>query len=346
MYKSILVYESTELKVVLKKMNKSTMQIVLVIDSNNKLIGTITDGDVRRGLLNGLRLEDSIESITYKTPAIARVGDSKTDILHLARLENLHQIPIVDDKGCIVDLFISSDFNACNKKSNKVILMVGGLGTRLRPLTEKTPKSLLKVGDKPILQTIVERFVEYGFTDIIMCVNYKAEIIKSYFKDGSDFGASIEYILETKRMGTAGALSLLTENPDKPFFVMNGDVLTNVNFESILRYHLEKKADLTMCVREYDFEVPYGVVSVKNSCIESIIEKPIHSFFVNAGIYILNPNALDFIPKNDYYDMPTLFQKMIDKNNNVVSFPIHEYWLDIGNYTDFSKAQEYTKLWL
>jgi NDP-sugar pyrophosphorylase family protein len=218
--------------------------------------------------------------------------------------------------------------------------MVGGLGTRLRPLTENIPKPMLKVGDKPILQTIVEKFAEYGYTNIIMCVNYKSHIIQDFFGDGKEFGVNIEYIFEEQRMGTAGALSLLIEKPSEPFFVMNGDLLTNVNFEHLHNYHIATNSIATMCVREYDFQVPYGVVNIKDSKIVSIEEKPIHKFFVSAGIYMLSSEVLNYIPKNEFFDMPTLFEKLISLNKNTVSFPLREYWLDIGRMEEYKKAND------
>ena len=218
--------------------------------------------------------------------------------------------------------------------------MVGGLGTRLRPLTQDTPKPMLKVGNKPILQTIVERFAEYGFVNITMCVNFNASIIRDYFSDGKEFGVNIDYVLEEKRMGTAGALSLLKERPSEPFFVMNGDLLTNVNFEHIFNYHILNKATATMCVREYDYEVPYGVVKMNDNKIIEIAEKPVQKFFVSAGIYMLSPEILDLIPKNEFYDMPALFEKLIKLSKNVISFPIREYWLDIGRMEEYQRANE------
>jgi NDP-sugar pyrophosphorylase family protein len=216
--------------------------------------------------------------------------------------------------------------------------MVGGLGTRLKPLTDSIPKPMLNVGNKPILETIVEKFAEFGFINIIMCANYKSHIIQDYFGDGSKFGVSIEYILEKKRMGTAGALSLLKEKPTEPFFVMNGDLLTNANFEHLHDYHVSNASAATMCVREYDFQVPYGVVNIANSKILSIEEKPLHKFFVSAGMYMLSPEALEYIPENEFFDMPALFEKLISKKKNILSFPLREYWLDIGRIEEFEKA--------
>ena len=336
----IVVSENTPLIDVLKIIDKSSKQLALVVDEGKKLLGTISDGDIRRALLNNISLQDSIKNIYFKTPTVANINDSREEIINVCLIKKIHQIPIIDNDGNLVGLEILDELIAKKTKTNKVVLMVGGLGTRLRPLTENTPKPMLHVGGKPILQTIIEKFASYGFVNIIMCVNYKSNIIQDYFEDGSKFGVQIEYILEDKRMGTAGALSLLHDKPNKPFFVMNGDLLTNVNFSYLLEFHLNNNSMATMCVREYDFQVPYGVVSIDNSQIKSIDEKPLYKFFVSAGIYMLNPECIDLIPKDEFYDMPTLFEKLIDMGENTVSFPIREYWLDIGRMDEYKKAND------
>jgi dTDP-glucose pyrophosphorylase len=331
---------NSTIKEALQIIDNGKMQIALIVDENNKLLGTLTDGDIRRGLLRGLNLNSSIQSIISKTPTISRISDTKEEILKIALSKKLHQIPIVDESGKIVGIQEIEELIKPKRKTNKVILMVGGLGTRLRPLTNDTPKPMLKVGNKPILQTIVEKFAEYGYVNIVMCVNYKSHIIQDYFGDGSNFGVNIEYILEEQRMGTAGALSLLSEKQTEPFFVMNGDLLTNVNFEHLHDFHISNNSIGTMCVREYDFQVPYGVVNIDGSHILSIEEKPTHKFFVSAGIYMLSPEALKLIPQNQFYDMPTLFEKIISEKQNAISFPLREYWLDIGRMEEFEKANE------
>ena len=229
---------------------------------------------------------------------------------------------------------------APKNKPNKVILMVGGLGTRLRPLTNDVPKPMLDVGNKPILHTIVENFAKYGYTDIIMCVNYKSEIIKEYFGNGDKFGVKIEYVLENQRMGTAGALSLLQKRPKDDFFVMNGDLLTNVNFEYLHEYHKDSNACASICVRKYDMQVPYGVVNVRANKVTSIEEKPTQSFFVSAGIYMFSPIVLDFIPKGVFYDMPTLLGELLKQGFAVYPFFIREYWLDIGKMDEYRRAND------
>ena len=337
---NIKLRQNATIKEALGIIDSGAMQIALVVDDNDKLLGTLTDGDIRRGILRGLDLDSSIETIVFKEPAIAKISSTKEEILKIALSKKLHQIPIVDDNGIVLDLKEIEELVEPKIKTNRVVLMVGGLGTRLRPLTQDTPKPMLKVGNKPILQTIVEKFAEYGFVNITMCVNFNASIIRDYFGDGKEFGVNIDYVLEEKRMGTAGALSLLKERPSQPFFVMNGDLLTNVNFEHIFNYHILNKATATMCVREYDYEVPYGVVKMNDNKIIEIAEKPVQKFFVSAGIYMLSPEILDLIPKNEFYDMPALFEKLIKLSKNVISFPIREYWLDIGRMEEYQRANE------
>lgn len=331
----------------LQIINNGAMQMAIVVDSEGKLLGTLTDGDIRRGLLNNLSLEDNVGTILHTTPTVATLSDTKEEILKKALNKKLHQIPIVDDAYRVVGVQEINDLIKPATKPNMVVLMVGGLGSRLRPLTEETPKPMLKVGNKPILQTIVEKFAEYGFSEIIMCVNYKSHIIQDYFGDGSAFGVTITYVLEEERMGTAGALSLLKTLPKDPFFVMNGDLLTNINFEHLHNYHLSQNAMATMCVREYDFQVPYGVVNMEGNAILSIEEKPLHKFFVSAGIYMLDPEVIRYIPKNQFYDMPTLFETLIKEEQKAISFPIREYWLDIGQMEEYERAnQEYAGVFL
>lgn len=334
----ILVTPDITIKRVLEIINKSSKQIALVVDKEQKLLGTVNDGDIRRGFLRGVSLEDSIETIYFRSPTVANINDTKDSIIRLSTSKKIHQIPLLNDSGVVVGLDILDELVSHKKRLNKVILMVGGLGTRLKPLTDNMPKPMLSVGNKPILQTIVEKFAEYGFTNIVMCVNYKSNIIQKHFGDGSAFGVEIEYVLEEKRMGTAGALSLLNEKPNEPFFVMNGDLLTNVNFEHLYQYHISTNSIATMCVREYDFQVPYGVVNIKDNKITSIKEKPIHKFFVSAGIYMLNPKAIEYIEKDTFFDMPTLFEKLIGIGENTLSFPIREYWLDIGRMEEYERA--------
>lgn len=335
----LLITENITIKEALKVIDKGAIRIALVVDENNKLLGTLNDGDIRRGLLKNYTLDDSIKDLYFKNPTVALIDESKEKIIQKAIKNQVYQIPIVDENNYLVDIVNLTTLLNVTKKRNRVILMAGGLGTRLRPLTEDIPKPMLKVGNKPILETIIKNFALHGFVNITISLNYKAEIIREYFKDGSDFGVNIDYVEESTRLGTAGALSLLEEQPNDPFFVMNADLLTDVNFSNLLDFHCFGNANATMCVREYEYQVPYGVIEIENSSIASIVEKPIKKFFVNAGIYVLSPNIFEYIPKNEFFDMPTLFNILIGQQKKVLSFPIHEYWLDIGRISDFEQAQ-------
>jgi len=336
----VTIFPIDSIKKALKIIDEGAIKIAFVVDKDYKLLGTITDGDIRRAILNGKNLEDSIKNIYNKNPFLVYENYNKNEILEICTKNKIYQIPVVDKNKKLVDILLLDELLQPKKYSNKVVLMLGGLGTRLRPLTEKTPKPLLKVGGKPIVETIVENFKKYGFKNFVFCVNYKAEQIVEYFGNGEKLGINIEYVYENKRMGTAGALSLLAKKPKESFFVMNGDLLTNVNFEYMLEYHKENKAIATMAVREFEYQVPFGVVEIEGNVITSIKEKPIQRFFVSAGIYILEPEIIDYIPKNEFFDMPNLFEKLIEDRKNAVSFPIKEFWLDIGRIEEFEKAQE------
>lgn len=335
---NIKLKTTSTIREALKIIDSGAMKIAIVVDNKDVLLGTLGDGDIRRGLLNNLTLDDTIETIIFKTPTVCKIEDTKERLLEIALEKKIYQIPIVDNNGKLVGIEEVDELLKPKHKNNKVVLMVGGLGTRLRPLTDKTPKPMLKVGDKPILETIILNFKKYGFTEIILSVSYKAEIIENYFGDGSNFGVNIKYVREEKRMGTAGALSLIRDKLSEPFFVMNGDLLTNINFEHMMDYHIQNHAIATMGVREYDFQVPYGVVNVDGINIKSIEEKPVHNFYVSGGVYVLSADSLKYIPQNKYFDMPTLFEKIIADGEKTISFPIREYWLDIGRMEEFEKA--------
>ena len=336
----IKLSKSATIKEALKVIGEGAIKLAIVVDDNDRLIGTLSDGDIRRGLLEGLGLNNPIKSLIVKEPIVIKNNELKEKILKLAISKKIHHIPVVDDKGALIKLEEVNYPEIPDKKNNKVILMVGGLGTRLGNLTKNTPKPMLKVGDKSILQTIVERFTNYGYTNITMCLNYKSHIIQDYFGDGSKFGINLDYILEKERLGTAGALSLIKENPVDPFFVMNGDILTDANIEDIHNSYVSSNADALMCVREYNYQVPYGVVETSNNAIASIEEKPTQKFFVNAGIYMLSPKVLEYIPQNEFFNMTTLFEKLIDKDMNVISYPLNGYWLDIGRFEEFKRAND------
>ena len=344
-YQQILLSPNATLKSAMEIIDSGAMKIALVVDEGQKLLGTVTDGDIRRGILKGMSLDEVIETIYCKTPTTCGINDSKEKILQLAVAQQIYQIPVVDSEGRIMGIAEVDDLLRPIRHKNKVILMAGGLGARLSPLTNKIPKPMLHVGNKPILETIIENFASCGYTNIILSVNYKSHVIEEYFGDGSTFGVTIDYVHETKRMGTAGALSLMRDKLTEPFFVMNGDLLTNINFEHLHNFHISHDAIATMAVRNYEFQVPYGVVNINDGKITSIEEKPTHKFFVSAGIYMLHPKSLEFVPNDEFFDMPSLFEKLIAHKKLTVSFPIREYWLDIGRMSDYEQANsEYSKV--
>lgn len=341
-WKKIVILKHTTLFETMELINKTALQFAVVIDEKNCLLGTVTDGDIRRGILRGEGLDVPISTIMNTTPITAKSNLSISKYKQLMKLKKLKQLPIVNELNQVVDvLFIDTLQLATNK--NQVVLMLGGLGTRLRPLTNDIPKPMLKVGNKPIVETIIDGFKQYGYTNFIFSVNYKKEVIQNYFQTGEAFGVQIDYVEEEKRMGTAGALSLIENRPTDSFFVMNGDLLTQVNFDQLMQFHVEQGALATMCVREYEYQVPYGVIETNGTDLIGIKEKPVHRSFVNAGIYVLSPEVFDYIPQDTFYDMPTLFEALIADGKKTSVFPIHEYWLDIGQVDDFQRANEQYK---
>lgn len=323
----------------IRVINESRYQICLVTNSEKKLVGTITDGDVRRALLRSEPMTALASNAMNAQPfsVTPEVADNK--VLAICRERVLRQIPIVNTNGQVIGLHHIDEFSpSAQTQENWVILMAGGAGTRLRPLTENSPKPLLTIGKKPLLEGILENFLQQGFFHFFISVNYLAESIKDHFGDGAKWGAHITYLDEDKPLGTAGALQLLPEKPTAPVIVMNGDLVTKVDFRDVLDFHSTQSSVATMCVREYDFQVPFGVVETHDAMIKKIDEKPIHSFFVNAGIYVIEPEVLDVVPRDKKFDMTELFDQLIQNAKPVAAFPIHEYWLDIGRPDDFHRA--------
>lgn len=337
-WKDILISPDITIIQTLKIIDETTLQFAVVVDDAMRILGTVTDGDIRRGLLKGLPMTTSIQEVMNKFPVYEKVGYTPIYYKEFMLKLKLKQLPIVNQEKQIQHIFFIDDIERTSKKENTVVLMAGGLGTRLSPLTDHIPKPMLKVGDRPILETIINSFKGFGFMNFILSVNYKKEMIKDYFQDGSYFGVNISYLEEEKRLGTAGALSLLKEKPEHPFFVMNGDLLTKINYEQLLEFHNETNSIATMCAREYEYQIPYGVLETNNHRLLSIKEKPIHKSFVNAGIYVLNPDVMKYVPQNEFYDMPDLFKNLLSKNKEVSAFPLREYWLDIGRMDDYEKA--------
>ncbi len=337
-WKHAVITETATLLQAVKAINKGDIQIAFVTNNESKLVGTITDGDVRRALLSGRTLDSPAREVMNREPKIANENTTSQQLISIMRNAGISQLPVIDSTGTLIDVKVLMDLVRGPAQDNHAVLMAGGFGRRLKHRTENAPKPLLSIGDKPILETILENFIEYGFGRFTISVYYLADQIKEYFGDGSKWGAEIDYIEEEEPLGTAGALGLIKERPEKPFFVMNGDVLTKVNFRQLLRFHEEHHAAATMCVRGFEHQVPYGVVQTSGVHIQEIKEKPVQNVMVNAGIYALSPETLDLIPHNEYFDMPSLYSALIAQHQVTVAYPVHEYWIDVGQPKDFDQA--------
>ncbi len=322
-----------------------SLQIALVVNATRQLLGTVTDGDIRRGILRGHGLDAPVAGIMNTTPTVARLNESREDILVLMKQKQIHQIPLLDEQNVVVGIESIDAMLQSGPRNNPVVIMAGGLGSRLHPLTDDCPKPLLRIGNKPILETILENFTAYGFEQFYFSVNYRADMVQEYFGNGERWGVRIEYLHEDRRLGTAGALSLLPAGIREPILVMNGDLLTKVNFEHLLNFHARAKGAATMCVREFQHTVPYGVLTLDEHRIAAIEEKPVQRYFVNAGIYVLDPECLAHIPASGVLDMPELFCQVIATGAHAAAFPIREYWIDIGRLDDYERANgEYSEI--
>lgn len=333
-----LVTPEMTLREALACIDRAGSQMALVVDDRRRLLGTLSDGDARRGLLKGLSLADKVTVAMHRSPTVARSIESRQSILALMRQRGLHQMPVVDAEGIVVGMEVVDDFLSTPERANWVVIMAGGLGKRLEQLTRDTPKPMLRVGSRPLLETIILGYAAQGFKRFYLAVNYKAEQIEQHFGDGSSFGVEIRYLREQQRLGTAGPLSLLPEVPAEPFVVTNADLLTKEDFGNMVDGHVASGADATMAVREYEMQVPFGVVRERDGYIEAIDEKPIQRFTVSAGIYVLSPQVLALVPCQTQFDMPELFEVKAQKGLRARCHRIEGYWLDIGRLPDYERA--------
>lgn len=318
--------------------DRGAAQIALVADESGRLIGTVTDGDVRRALLRGENLDAQVALIMRRQFRSVKATATEDEVLRMMRRETLHQIPAIDELGRVTQLHLLEDLLKPKALVNPVVIMAGGEGKRLRPLTETCPKPMLRVGGRPLLEIILEQCIEAGFYEFYFSVNYLKDQIKDYFLYGDRWGVRIHYLEETEPLGTAGALSLLPKTVSEPFLVLNGDVLTKVDFSKLLRFHEEHAAAATVCVREYSVQIPYGVVKLDDLSVLSLEEKPTYNHYVNAGIYLLQPESLELLGHGTFYDMPQLLSDLLARKKAVRAFPIHEYWLDIGHPETLERA--------
>jgi dTDP-glucose pyrophosphorylase/predicted transcriptional regulator len=336
-FKSLLLSEDSPTKEAMEILDKYGAQIVLVVDIDNRLIGTITDGDIRRSILKGQDLYTKVSQIMNRN--FKYVNDQNIDSANLLMLKNsIHHIPVLDENNFVIDLLFLDNLNGKSIFDNPVVIMAGGEGKRLRPLTENCPKPMLPIGGKPMLEIIIEQLTSNGFSNIYISVNYLKEKIIEFFKDGSNWNSNIQYLHEDIPLGTAGSLKLIKEKLDKPLLVMNGDVLTRNKPQKVLHYFNECNSYATMCARNYSIEVPFGIIEMENNNLVQIKEKPAFSYLVNAGIYALDPSIIELIDHNEFLDMPDLLLRAKSLGQRISVFPIHEYWLDVGRPETLNRA--------
>ncbi|HLB43357.1 MAG TPA: nucleotidyltransferase family protein [Gammaproteobacteria bacterium] len=341
-WRNVLIDANTTVLSAINQLNNGAWRILLVVNNDMRLLGVITDGDIRRHLLKKASLEVPAQQIMNKHPVTACISENQDQLLAKMHALGIMHLPIVDDQNRVVGLETFDSIYAKQSRENLVVFMAGGTGKRLHPLTIDCPKPLLKLGSKPISEILLENFIRCGFKNFYFSVNYKANMIRDYFGTGTKWSINIQYIEESEALGTAGSLSLLPFIPEQPFFVINADILTNINFGHIMDFHQEQKSNpqATLCVRLHQNTIPFGVINIHEADhrLLNIEEKPKTNYFVNAGIYILEPQSLEHLSFNSYCDMPNFLTYLVKQNLYVATFPIREYWLDIGHHDNFVKA--------
>lgn len=323
----------------IRNLEETAIRIVLIIDKNNILEGTVTDGDIRRGLLSGLGMDSPINNIIHRNPLVVTPEIEKASVMQLMGANKVQQIPVVDSLGRVVGLHLWDEITVPPSRDNPVVIMAGGMGTRLRPYTENCPKPLLPIAGKPMLEHIIDRAKLEGFKNFVLAIHYLGHMIESYFGDGDKFDVKINYLRENSPLGTAGALSLLNPVPDTPFIVTNGDVITDIRYGEILDFHKRQAATATMALHLHEWQHPFGVVRTEGVEITGFEEKPIIRCHINAGVYVVEPEALSELAENQHCDMPTLFERLKFKSKRTAAYLMHEPWLDVGRPDDFNRAQ-------
>ena len=321
-----------------QRLDQAGTGALLLAGPERRLLGLLTDGDVRRALLRGVSFEEACTTIATAKPVVAQEGVSFADALQVMNRHDVNHLPVVDAKGLLAGLLLRRDLVTQEGVPISAVIMAGGFGIRLRPLTDQTPKPMLPVGDRPLLARTIERLRQAGIRHVNVTTHHLADRIMSYFGDGQAHGVEIHYVSEERPLGTCGGLKLVDESPG-PVLVINGDILTGVNFRELVTFHQRHHADATVCVRKYDVQVPYGVVESDGPWLQTVREKPLVSLFVNAGIYLLEPGLRHYIPEGERFDMTDLINRLVADGRCVVSFPIMEYWLDVGKPADYAQAQ-------
>lgn len=313
--------------------------LALAVDQNLKLIGTISDGDIRKALLRGRTLDSPVTDLINRNCFTVPATYPRVKVLDIMQARRFEQVPIVDAEGRVIGMHLLHDMLGIISSPSWAVIMAGGKGMRLRPLTENIPKPMIKVAGRPILERIVLHLISYGINRIFLAVNYLSGMIEEHFKDGSQFGVSIEYLREDKPLGSGGALSLLPETPEHPLIVMNGDLIQDANFAKMIEFHRENKFYATMGVYPYFHQVPFGCVQVKENTLSSLVEKPVLEETVNAGIYVLSPEAVSHVPSDTSFPITNLFEQALGDNKDCGAFILEREWLDIGSPQHLRQAR-------
>ena len=338
-WRKAVISEHATFQQAFQNLNDVAIKLCICADEDGGLIGLITDGDLRRGLLRGLSMDDSVAEVINRNPLVVPENTDWTTVRALMRANKVAQVPSVDDEGRVVGLYLWDELGPAEDHDHVMVLMVGGLGKRLRPFTETCPKPMLEIAGKPMLQHIVERARGQGFRHFIFCINYHGEMIRDFFGDGRQFGIKVEYIEEHEPLGTAGALSLIDQAPQRNFVVSNGDVLTDIDYTELLSFLNQHDAKAVMAVKLHEWTNPFGVVEMEGLEITGFSEKPVLRSHVNAGVYALSPSVLEMLPKGEYCDMPTIFEMLSQAGSRVVAYPMYEPWLDVGRPDDLKAAR-------
>ncbi|MFQ5934583.1 MAG: nucleotidyltransferase family protein [Dehalococcoidia bacterium] len=341
---SALVGPDWPIRQVMVHIDRNSQGLVLVVDEDRRLLDTVTDGDIRRAILGGIDLDVPVETLlgrerpTGRKPVTAPAGTNPGELIRLMNEHLIRHVPILDAEGRVLDIAVMGELVREHELPITAVVMAGGYGTRLRPMTDDVPKTMLPVGDRPVLERIVEGLRKSGIRRVNLTTHYKKEVIANHFGDGREYGVEISYVEENQPLGTAGALGLL-EKSKEPLLVINGDILTRLDFRAFVDFHREHQADMTVAVRQHEMQVPFGVVETEGVRVTQISEKPVLRHLMNAGIYLLDPGVRRYIPSGERYDMTDLIDRLIAEGRRVVSFPVTEYWMDIGQLQDYEKAQ-------
>lgn len=338
-WRQAIVPAEATIQQVVSNLDKVAIKIVLVVNVAGELEGTISDGDIRRGLLKGLSLDSRIESVIHRNAFVVPPEMGRDMVMQLMVANKIQQIPVVDERHHVVGVHLWDDIATAPTRTNLMVIMAGGMGKRLLPHTENCPKPMLLVAGKPMLELIIERAKLEGFSHFVLAIHYLGQMVEDYFGNGERLQVQIDYLHENSPLGTAGALGLLNPRPEAPFVVTNGDVITDIRYGELLDFHIRHEAAATMAVRVHEWQHPFGVVQTEGIEIVGFDEKPVARSHINAGVYVLAPEALSVLDSDVHCDMPTLFERLQAQIKRIVAYPMHEPWLDVGREEDLEVAR-------